>query len=118
MINDHSSSHSTRLVLGITGGIAAYKCADLVRRLKERHFDVRVVMTPAAKEFITPMTLQAVSGHPVHEDLFDPAMEASMGHIELAKWADVILIAPTTANTLAKLNHGEGDNLLTTIVLG
>ena len=117
MIKDHSVSQGTRLILGITGGIAAYKCADLVRRLKERNFDVRVVMTPSAKEFITPMTLQAVSGHPVHEDLFDPAMEASMGHIELAKWAEVILIAPATANTLAKLNHGEGDNLLTTIVL-
>ena len=74
-------------------------------------------MTPSAKEFITPMTLQAVSGYPVHQDLFDPEMEASMGHIELAKWADVILVAPATANTIAKLNHGEGDNLLTTLVL-
>ncbi|TQV88966.1 bifunctional phosphopantothenoylcysteine decarboxylase/phosphopantothenate--cysteine ligase CoaBC [Aliikangiella coralliicola] len=106
-----------KLVLGISGGIAAYKCADLVRRLTERNFEVRVVLTPAATNFITPMTLQAVSGNPVHQDLFDPEMEAAMGHIELAKWADYILIAPATANTLAKLVHGEGDNLLTTVVL-
>lgn len=105
------------LVLGICGGIAAYKCADLVRRLKEQNFDVRVVMTQAAKEFITPMTLQAVSGHPVHSELFDAEMEAAMGHIELGKWADYILIAPATANTIAKLVHGEANDLLTTLVL-
>lgn len=112
-----SSVQTKNLVLGISGGIAAYKCADLVRRLSERGFNVRVVLTPAAKEFITPMTLQAVSGNPVHDDLFDPAAEAAMGHIDLAKWADYLLIAPATANTLAKLAHGEADNLLTTIVL-
>ncbi|TQV74647.1 bifunctional phosphopantothenoylcysteine decarboxylase/phosphopantothenate--cysteine ligase CoaBC [Aliikangiella marina] len=106
-----------KLVLGITGGIAAYKCADLVRRLTERNFEVRVVMTSSAKEFITPMTLQAVSGHPVHDDLFDPQMEAAMGHIELAKWADYILVAPATANTLAKIVHGDADNLLLTVIL-
>lgn len=105
------------LLLGVSGGIAAYKSADLVRRLGERGFNVRVVMTTAAAEFITAMTLQAVSGNPVHQDLFDQQMEAAMGHIELAKWADYILIAPATANTIAKLVHGEGDNLLTTVVL-
>ncbi len=108
---------SKNLILGICGGIAAYKCADLTRRLKERGFDVRVVMTSSAKEFITPMTLQAVSGHPVHDDLFDPQAEASMGHIELAKWADLILIAPATANTIAKINHGKANNLLTSLIL-
>jgi phosphopantothenoylcysteine decarboxylase/phosphopantothenate--cysteine ligase len=106
-----------RILLGVSGGIAAYKCADLVRRLKERDFEVRVVMTQSAAEFITPMTLQAVSGNPVHQDLFDLEMEAAMGHIELARWADYLLIAPATANTIAKLVHGEGDNLLTTVVL-
>jgi phosphopantothenoylcysteine decarboxylase / phosphopantothenate---cysteine ligase len=111
------SNNKTKLLLGICGGIAAYKCADLVRRLVERDFEVRVVMTAAAAEFITPMTLQAVSGNPVNQAAFDPDMEAAMGHIELARWADVILIAPATANTIAKLAHGEADNLLTTIVL-
>lgn len=106
-----------KLVLGISGGIAAYKCADLVRRLTERNFDVRVVMTSSAKEFITPMALQAVSGHQVHDDLFDPQMEAAMGHIELAKWADYILVAPATANIMAKIVHGEADNLLLTVIL-
>jgi len=106
-----------KLVLGISGGIAAYKCADLVRRLKERAFDVRVVMTDSAAEFITPMTLQAVSGNPVHQHLFDPQMEAAMGHIELARWADYLLIAPATANTIARLAHGEAGNLLTTLAL-
>ncbi|WP_444995739.1 bifunctional phosphopantothenoylcysteine decarboxylase/phosphopantothenate--cysteine ligase CoaBC [Aliikangiella sp. IMCC44359] len=112
-----SFNQNKNLLLGVTGGIAAYKCADLVRRLKERGFNVRVVMTPGASEFITPMTLQAVSGHPVHQDIFDQAMEAAMGHIELAKWADLLLIAPATANTIAKIVHGKADNLLTTIVL-
>ncbi len=110
-------SHKIKLLLGVCGGIAAYKCADLVRRLIERDFDVRVVMTAAATEFITPMTLQAVSGHPVHMDQFDAEMEAGMGHIELARWADIILVAPATANSLAKFVHGEADNLLTTILL-
>ncbi|WP_210330358.1 bifunctional phosphopantothenoylcysteine decarboxylase/phosphopantothenate--cysteine ligase CoaBC [Aliikangiella sp. G2MR2-5] len=117
MSNNNSSQQITRIVLGITGGIAAYKCPDLVRRLKERQFDVRVVMTAAAKEFVTPMALQAVSGFPVHDELFDPEAEAAMGHIDLAKWADIFLIAPASANTLAKLAHGEADNLLTTSVL-
>ncbi len=114
---NQKQSSRKKLLLGITGGIAAYKCADLVRRLTERNFDVRVVMTPSAAEFITPMTLQAVSGNPVHMAQFDAEMEAAMGHIELARWADYILIAPATANSIAKLVHGEADNLLLTLVL-
>jgi len=107
----------TNILLGVTGGIAAYKSADLVRRLKDFDFDVRVVMTQSAQEFITPMTMQAVSGHAVHAELFDCESEAAMGHIELAKWADLVLIAPATANCIAKLAHGFADDLLTTIVL-
>lgn len=105
------------ILLGVSGGIAAYKCPELIRRLKERGFDLRVVITSAAKEFVSPMALQAVSGHQVHQELFDAQMEAAMGHIELARWADLILIAPATANTIAKLTHGEADDLLTTLVL-
>jgi len=106
-----------KILLGVSGGIAAYKSAELIRRLKEQSFDVRVVMTDSAKNFITPMTLQAVSGNPVHEQLFDCQAEAAMGHIELAKWADVILIAPATANIIAKIAGGLADDLLTTLIL-
>jgi len=106
-----------KIVLGITGGIAAYKCAELVRRLKERGADVRVVMTSGAKEFITPLTLQAVSGHPVSDSLLDPAAEAAMGHIALAKWADLVVIAPATVNVIASLNAGLAGDLLTTVCL-
>ena len=106
-----------KIVLGITGGIAAYKCAELVRRLKERGADVRVIMTHGAKEFITPLTLQAVSGHPVSDSLLDPAAEAAMGHIELAKWADLVLIAPATVNVIASINAGLAGDLLTTVCL-
>ncbi|WP_217514222.1 bifunctional phosphopantothenoylcysteine decarboxylase/phosphopantothenate--cysteine ligase CoaBC [Vibrio metschnikovii] len=105
------------ILLGISGGIAAYKCAELTRRLRERGAEVRVVMTHAAKEFITPLTMQAVSGHPVADSLLDPAAEASMGHIELAKWADLVLLAPATADLIARLAAGMGNNLLTTVVL-
>lgn len=112
-----NNSKKRNIILGICGGIAAYKCADLVRRLKEQDFDVRVVMTESANQFITPMTLQAVSGYPVYQQIFDPEMEAAMGHIELARWADYVVIAPITANTMAKLVHGEADSLLTTLVL-
>lgn len=104
-----------QIVLGVTGGIAAYKSADLARRLREAGAVVRVVMTPKAKEFITPLTMQAVSGHPVHDDLFDLQAEAAMGHIELARWADVVLVAPATADFMAKLARGEADDLLTTL---
>ena len=106
-----------KILLGISGGIAAYKCAELTRRLKDQGADVRIVMTPSAKEFITPLTMQAVSGHAIADSLLDPAAEAGMGHIELAKWADLILLAPATANLLARLRIGMADNLLTTICL-
>ena len=106
-----------RIVLGVGGGIAAYKSAELVRRLRDQGAEVRVVMTRAAREFITPLTLQALSGHPVHHDLLDPAAEAAMGHIELARWADLVLIAPATADLLARLAQGVADDLLTTLVL-
>ncbi len=105
------------ILLGITGGIAAYKSADLARRLREVGAEVRVVMTEHAKEFITPLTMQAVSGNPVHADLFDLKAEAAMGHIDLARWADAILIAPATADFMAKLAHGEAGDLLTTLCL-
>lgn len=106
-----------KILLGISGGIAAYKCAELTRRLIERGAEVRVVMTPAAKEFITPLTMQAVSGHPVADSLLDPAAEASMGHIELAKWADLVLLAPASADLIARLRAGMGNDLLTTLCL-
>jgi len=106
-----------RIVLGITGGIAAYKSAELVRRLREQGAQVRVVMTQSATRFITPLTLQALSGHPVHLDLFDAQSEAAMGHIELARWADLLLIVPATAHCLGKLAHGLADDLLSTLAL-
>ncbi|NUW69005.1 bifunctional phosphopantothenoylcysteine decarboxylase/phosphopantothenate--cysteine ligase CoaBC [Vibrio coralliilyticus] len=106
-----------KILLGIGGGIAAYKCADLTRRLIERGAEVQIVMTKAAKEFITPLTMQAVSGRPVSDSLLDPAAEASMGHIELAKWADLVLLAPATADLIARMAAGMGNDLLTTLVL-
>jgi phosphopantothenoylcysteine decarboxylase/phosphopantothenate--cysteine ligase len=106
-----------KILLGITGGIAAYKSAVLCRDLIRSGAEVRVVMTEAATRFITPLTLQALSGHPVHSDLFAAEAEHGMGHIELARWADRILIAPASAQTISKLAHGEADNLLTTTVL-
>lgn len=105
------------VLLGVTGGIAAYKSADLVRRLQDLGATVQVVMTKAAQEFITPLTMQALSGHPVHTDLLDPAAEAAMGHIELARWADLVLIAPASADFMARLAHGHADDLLTTLCL-
>ena len=106
-----------RIVLGVAGGIAAYKAADLVRRLRDRDFEVRVVMTAGAREFVTPLTFQALSSNPVHCELLDEQAEAGMGHIELARWADLVLIAPATANVLARLAHGFADDLLTTLCL-
>lgn len=106
-----------RILLGISGGIAAYKSADLVRRLKERGAEVRVILTEAAQQFITPLTLQAVSGNPVSTSMLDPAAEAAMGHIELAKWANLIVVAPASADVIAKLAHGMANDLLTTCVL-
>jgi phosphopantothenoylcysteine decarboxylase / phosphopantothenate---cysteine ligase len=105
------------ILLGVTGGIAAYKSAELVRRLQDQGAEVRVVMTRAAQEFITPLTLQALSGNAVHTDLLDPAAEAAMGHIELARWADLVLIAPASADFIARLAHGRADDLLTTLCL-
>ena len=105
------------LLLGVTGGIAAYKSAELVRLLRRAGARVRVVMTGAAGRFITPMTLQALSGEPVRQELFDPAHEAAMGHIELARWADLILIAPASADFMARLAAGIADDLLSTICL-
>ncbi len=106
-----------KILLGISGGIAAYKCADLTRRLIERGAEVQVVMTKAATEFITPLTMQAVSGNPVSHSLLDPAAEASMSHIELAKWADLVLLAPATADLIARVSAGMGNDLLSTLVL-
>ena len=105
------------ILLGVTGGIAAYKSAEIVRHLKKSGASVRVVMTRSAEEFITPLTLQALSGNRVSTELLDAEAEAAMGHIELAKWADGILIAPATANTIARLSSGRGDDLLSTITL-
>ena len=106
-----------RILLGVTGGIAAYKSPDLVRRLRDRGAEVQVVMTAAAREFVTPLTFQAVSGRPVRTDLWDPAAEAAMGHIELARWADLVLIAPASAGFMARLASGQADDLLATLCL-
>ena len=112
-----NSLYGQRILLGVTGGIAAYKSATLVRRLMDEGAEVRVVMTSGAEAFITPLTFQALSGNPVHTDLLDPAAEAAMGHIELARWASLILIAPASANTIARLAHGLADDLLGTLCL-
>lgn len=106
-----------KLLLGITGGIAAYKSVELVRLLRKSAAEVQVVLSGAATQFVTPMTLQAVSGRPVRQELFDPAHEAAMGHIELARWADLVLIAPASASFLARLANGFADNLLSTLCL-
>ncbi len=112
-----SSLANKRILLGVCGGIAAYKSADLLRRLQDAGASVRVVMTPAACEFITPLTMQALSGFPVHTQLLDPESEAGMGHIELARWADTVLIAPATADFMAQLRQGEAGNLLAAVCL-
>ena len=108
---------TARILLGVTGGIAAYKSAEIVRRLRDRGADVQVVMTHGAGRFVTPLTFQALSGRPVRSDLWDEAAEAAMGHIELARWADRILVAPATADFIARLAHGLADDLLTTLCL-
>ena len=105
------------IILAVTGGIAAYKSAILVRRLKDYGFDVRVVMTQGAQAFITPLTFQALSGNPVHTELLDPEAEAGMGHIELARWADLILVAPASCDSIAKFANGLADDLLSTLYL-
>ncbi len=106
-----------RILLGITGGIAAYKSAELVRRLRQQGAEVRVVMTRAACEFITPLTMQALSGREVHTALLNHDAESAMGHIELARWCDVVLVAPASADFLARLAHGQADDLLSTLCL-
>ncbi len=107
----------SRVILGITGGIAAYKACELVRMLRARGCEVRVVMTRNASRFVAPDALTAVSGHPVRQDLFDPQAEAEISHIELADWAEVVLVAPATAHSLARLAHGMADDLLSTLIL-
>jgi phosphopantothenoylcysteine decarboxylase/phosphopantothenate--cysteine ligase len=107
----------TRVLLGVTGGIAAYKAPELVRRLVERGCEVQVVMTDGARRFVTPLTFEAVSGRRVRDDLWDPDAEASMGHIELARWADVVIVAPATAHFMAQLASGFAGDLLTTLCL-
>ncbi|AHA68148.1 Phosphopantothenoylcysteine decarboxylase [Shigella dysenteriae 1617] len=106
-----------KIVLGVSGGIAAYKTPELVRRLRDRGADVRVAMTEAAKAFITPLSLQAVSGYPVSDSLLDPAAEAAMGHIELGKWADLVILAPATADLIARVAAGMANDLVSTICL-
>ena len=105
------------LVIGVTGGIAAYKSAELVRQLRRQGAEVRVVMTAAATGFVTPLTFQALSGQPVHTELLDANAEAAMGHIELARWADVLLVAPATADFIARMVAGRADDLLAAIYL-
>ncbi len=112
-----NSLHNKHIVLGVTGSIAAYKSADLVRRLREAGARVRVVLTDGGAKFITPLTLQSLSGHPVQQHLLDADNEAMFGHIELARWADVVLIAPASANALARFAHGHGDDLLAAVCL-
>jgi len=106
-----------RVLLGVSGGIAAYKAADLVRRLRDAGAEVQVVMTAGARRFVTPLTFQALSGRPVRSSLWDEAAEAAMGHIELARWATRILVAPASANLIARLAQGRADDLLTTLCL-
>ncbi|MGH8398714.1 MAG: bifunctional phosphopantothenoylcysteine decarboxylase/phosphopantothenate--cysteine ligase CoaBC [Gammaproteobacteria bacterium] len=105
------------LLLGVTGGIAVYKCPDLVRRLREAGAEVQVVMSQSAQRFVTPLTFQVVSGHPVRTQLWDTSAEFAMSHIELARWADLVLVAPATAGFMARLAHGHADDLLTTLCL-
>ena len=111
------SLSNKRIIVGVTGGIAAYKSAEVVRRLQDRGAEVRVVMTPGAEEFLRPLTMQALSGHPVHTGLLDEKAEAGMGHIELARWADLLLIAPASADFIANMVHGRADSLLAAIYL-
>jgi phosphopantothenoylcysteine decarboxylase/phosphopantothenate--cysteine ligase len=114
---DTATTHGPRVLLGVTGGIAAYKAPELVRRLTERGAEVQVVMSRAAIQFVSPLTFQAVSGHRVRTDLWDEAAEAAMGHIEFARWADLVVVAPATANFLASFANGLAADLLTTLCL-
>ena len=109
--------HGQRILLGVSGGIAAYKSADLVRRLRDAGAEVRVVMTASALHFVGATTFQALSGHPVRSSLWDAAAEAAMGHIELARWATRVLVAPASANLIARLAQGRANDLLSTLCL-
>jgi len=106
-----------RIILGVSGSIAAYKSPDIVRRLQDLGAEVRVILTSGGREFVSERSLQTVSKNKVHDNLWDSEAELSMGHIELAKWADVVIIAPASANTIAKLCHGKADDLLSTVIL-
>ena len=117
MTPDRTQSVPRRILLGVTGGIAAYKAAELVRCLREQGAEVQVVMTEAAQQFVTALTFQALSGRPVRTDLWDSSAEAAMGHIELARWAQLVLVAPASADFLARLAGGRADDLLATLVL-
>ena len=112
-----SRLYQKRILIGITGGIAAYKCYELIRRLKEQGAHVKVILTNSAKAFVTPLSLQAISGEKVYDELLSVENESIMGHIELARWAQLVLIAPASANTMAKICHGLGDDLLSTVCL-
>jgi phosphopantothenoylcysteine decarboxylase/phosphopantothenate--cysteine ligase len=115
--SDQRSSGNRHVLLGVSGGIAAYKACEVVRRLREAGAEVRVVMTKSAERFVTPLTFQALSGQPVRSGLWDEAAEMGMAHLELARWADASLIAPASADMLAKLVHGFADDLLSTLCL-
>ena len=117
MSNIETKLAGRRILLGVTGGIAAYKAADLTRRFREASAEIQVVMTQGAMEFVSPLTFQALSGHDVRSALFNAAHEAAMGHIELARWADIIVVAPASANFIAQLAHGTANHLLTTLCL-
>ncbi|MEJ2592274.1 MAG: bifunctional phosphopantothenoylcysteine decarboxylase/phosphopantothenate--cysteine ligase CoaBC, partial [Candidatus Thiodiazotropha sp.] len=112
-----SSLEHKRILLGVTGGIAAYKSAVLLRALIKAGAEVRVVMTASAQAFVAPLTFQALSGQPVYSELLDPSQEAAMDHISLARWADLVLVAPATANFMARLAHGFASDLLSTLCL-
>ncbi|MFM7067176.1 MAG: flavoprotein, partial [Gammaproteobacteria bacterium] len=111
------SARPPRLLVGVSGGIVAYKAAELVRLFVGRGAEVQVVMTAGAREFVTPLTFQALSGRPVRDSLWDAAAEAGMSHIELARWPDAVIVAPATADLLARYAHGHADDLLTTLLL-
>ena len=112
-----STLMNKRIILGVSGSIAAYKSPDIVRRLQDLGAEVRVILTSGGREFVSERSLQTVSKNKVHDNLWDSEAELSMGHIELAKWADVVIIAPASANTIAKLCHGKADDLLSTVIL-
>ena len=112
-----STLMNKRIILGVSGSIAAYKSPDIVRRLQDLGAEVRVILTSGGREFVSERSLQTVSKNKVHDNLWDSEAELSMGHIELAKWADVVIIAPSSANTIAKLCHGKADDLLSTVIL-